>query len=145
MPEGSASSADASVTSTATASARPPASVIAATVGAALSSRAAATTVAPWRARFRAIARPIPREAPVTSAILPVSSSMSGAQRLDGRQIVGHAEVRDHGVAMDLPDQTAQHRAGANLNIRGDALGRKATHDLLPTHRRRDLGDQRLD
>ena len=46
---------------------------------------------------------------------------------------------------MDLADQAAQHRARAHLNIRCDALRRKAAHDGFPPHRRRHLRDQRFD
>src|SRR5438309_3163450 len=135
-------SATASVTSAPTASARPPAPAIAATVAAALSPRAAATTIAPCAASLVAIARPIPRDAPVTSATRPVRSNME--LRLDGRQIAGAANADDRGLAMDLANQPAQNGARTHLNIRGDALGRKAVHHRLPAYGRRHLRDQRL-
>src|SRR5436190_1606417 len=141
---GSASSAAESVTSIDTASARPPPAVMAAAVSAALSARAAATTVAPWRASVVAMARPIPRDAPVTSAILPVSWNMSGTQRLDLRQVVWRAEGHHRGVAMDLANQSAQDAAWTNLNIRCGPFRRKAADDVIPAHGRRHLRDERL-
>ena len=46
---------------------------------------------------------------------------------------------------MNLAHQSAQDRAGTNLNIRGDAFRRKATHDVFPADRRGHLRDERLD
>src|SRR5882672_2067810 len=131
---GSASSAAASVTSTPMASACPPRSLIAAAVAAACSPRAVATTVAPCRASWRAIARPIPRDAPVTSATFPDRLNMMGLpdELFDRSEIVRAAEVRHVRVFVYLAHQSAQHRARTNLNIRCDALGRKAAHDVFP-------------
>src|SRR5258707_606980 len=126
---GTFSSAARSVTSIPIASARPPRSVIAAAVAAALSPRATATIVAPCWAKRSAIARPIPRDAPVTTATFPVRSN---TQRLDRLHIAGHGDVRHRRLAIDFADQPAQHRPRPNLNIRGDALRRKATDDFLP-------------
>ena len=61
-------------------------------------------------------------------------SRSSGAPKLD-----------DGGLAVNLAHEPAQHGAGTHLNIRCDALRRKARDDGLPAHRRRHLRDQRLD
>ena len=107
---------------------------------AALSPRAAATTVAPCSASLTAIARPMPRDAPVTSATCPDEIEHQ-RERLDRGQIVRGAEARDRRVAVDLADQSAQDRPRTHLNIRCDALRRKAPDDRFPAHRRRHLGD----
>ena len=46
---------------------------------------------------------------------------------------------------MNFSHEPAQYRPGPYLNIRCDALGRKARDDGLPADRRRDLRDERLD
>src|SRR5262245_24297450 len=142
-PATSASIDAVSVTSSDTASACPPAPWIAATVAAALSARAAATTRAPRDASIVATPRPIPRDAPVTIAILPDRSSTQTC--FHRRKVVRRREVEHGGVLVNLPDETAEHGAGAHLNIVCDALGRKATHDLLPAYGCRHLADERVD
>src|SRR6476660_2298382 len=103
----------------------------------------------------------MPRDAPVTSAILLVNSSMCPgtvgepgvtASRRDLRdealhrlEVCGAFEVGHARRAVDLSHQTAQHRAGTHFNIRADARGRKPPHHVLPAYRRRHLATQRLD
>ncbi len=83
------------------------------------------------------MARPMPREAPVTSATLPVRSKRGlFDKRFDGCKIVGAPERHRDGVALNLAHETSQDGAGANLNIRCDAFGRKAGDDGLPAHGR---------
>ena len=97
----------------------------------------------PARRAARAIARPMPRDAPVTSATLPVRSNISmdeRQRRSTAAEIVrASPKLDDRGLAVDLAHQPAQHRPRTHLNIRCDALRRKAAHDGLPAHRRRDL------
>ena len=151
MSPGSRSTAAASVTSSAHAPrpCRPAAHDSSATVPPAWSPRAAATTVAPCAAscvRDRAAdaARRAGHERDLAGQIEHVGHGFTRAP-FDGREIVGAAEAHDRRLAVDLADQAAQHRAGTHLNIRCDALRRKAPHDGLPAHRRRHLRDERLD
>ena len=58
---------------------------------------------------------------------------------LDRRQIVRAAEADDRGLAVNLAHQSAQHGARTHLNIRCDALRRKARDDGFPADRRRHL------
>src|SRR4026208_2487789 len=51
----------------------------------------------------------------------------------------------DARAGMNSLDETAEHRSGTYLNIRGDALRRKTTDDGLPLHRRGHLSNQRFD
>src|SRR5439155_353264 len=77
------------VTSHRIASPRRPAARMAETVSSSSSAeRAATATSAPCPARASATARPIPRPPPVTSAIRPASSAMSGLAQ-DGCQLCG--------------------------------------------------------
>src|SRR5712691_5138944 len=131
-----------SVTSSGTASACCPAAWISATVSPAFSPRAAATTRAPRDASITAIPRPIPRDAPVTLATLPERSSTQTF--FHRRELLGRGKVEHACVLVNLLDETAEHGAGAHLNIVGDAFRRKATDDLLPANRRGDLPDQRV-
>src|SRR5436190_3272796 len=132
-----------SVTSSGTASAFRPDPWISDTVAAALSPRAVATTCAPREASIAATPRPIPRDAPVTIATLPVRSRTQTC--FHRREIVRRGEVEDACVLVDLFDETAEHGAGAHLNIVGDAFRRKAADHLLPAHRRGHLPDERVD
>src|ERR1051325_5052354 len=132
-----------SVPSSGTVSAVPPPAWISETVPAAFSPRAAATMCAPREASSVAMPRPMPRDAPVLTATLPVRSSTHTC--FHRREILGGGEVEDASVLVDLLDETAEHGAGAHLNIVGDAFRRKAPHDLLPAHGRGDLPDERVD
>src|SRR5262245_54885791 len=95
----------------------------------------------------------MPRDAPVTSATFPDKSSMSrwsvclspGERELDRLEIVRTAERDDLRAGMDFLHEAAQYRPWTHLNIRCDALRRKALDDRLPFDRRRDLADERLD
>src|SRR5262249_11281719 len=131
-----------SVTSSVRASALPPAATMASAVGFALSPRAAQTTSAPCAASCVAMAFPMPRDAPVTRATLLARLNMNG---VDGGQIFGTAEVQNRRVLVDLLYEPAQDRSGAYLNIRCDALFRKALDDGLPADGRRHLRDKRFD
>src|SRR5436190_1643082 len=131
-----------SVTSSGTASAFRPDPWISDTVAAALSPRAVATTCAPREASIAATPRPMPRDAPVTIATLPVRSSTQTC--FHRRQIVRRGEVEDACVLVDFLDETAEHRAGAHLNIVGDAFRRKTAHHLFPAHGRRHLAHERI-
>ncbi|MCL6646684.1 MAG: hypothetical protein K6U88_17305, partial [Dehalococcoidia bacterium] len=53
--------------------------------------------------------------------------------------------LHDGRVPENLPDEAGQHRARAYFNIRADALGCKAAHDLRPQHGARHLRHERLD
>jgi hypothetical protein len=64
---------------------------------------------------------------------------------LDGGELLGAPKRQRRRLAVDLSHETAQHTARAHLNIRCDALRRKAADDRLPANRRRDLRNQRLD
>ena len=61
------------------------------------------------------------------------------------REIFRLCDAEHRCVAVDLPHEAAQHGSRTYLNIRCDALRRKAPYDRLPADRRRDLRDQRLD
>ena len=89
----------------------------------------------------------MPRDAPVTSATLPERSNISVRRppRLAAESRPGPPKLDDRRVAVDLAHQAAQDRARTHLNIRCDALRRKAPDDGFPAHRRRHLRDQRLD
>ena len=74
----------------------------------------------------------------MTSATLPSRVEHLCEQRLDaprGRPDSPTFERWRRGRI--LLDQSAQTVARTHLNIRGDALGRKAPHDVFPAHRRR--------
>ena len=94
-----------------------------------------------------AMAAPMPRDAPVTSATLPVRSSITCSphtapapieivRRSDG----GHCASR-----WILRMSPLKHSARTHFNIRGDAIRRKAPDAVFPSHRRRHLAYQRLD
>ena len=118
-------------------------------VSLACSPRAAATQCA-LRGELVAIARPMPRDAPVTSATFPSDrTSHQGptgpARPASTRSIVRHAEAQDRRLAVNLPNEPAQHGPRAHLNIRCDAFRRKATDDFLPSNREMKLCDKSLD
>ena len=112
---------------------------------------AAATTSAPRRASSSAIARPMPRDAPVTIATLPANCAHDPAlnavrlKSVDAGEMLGRLDVDERGSRAILRPSPRQHRAGPDLDERGDALGDEPAHDVLPAHRRRHLTDQRLD
>ena len=60
-------------------------------------------------------------------------------------EILGRANRRHCRVAVNLANQPAQHGARAHLNIRCDAIRRKAPDAFLPAHGRRHLPDERFD
>src|ERR1043166_1957709 len=142
MPPGTLATAASSVTSSAMASPLPPSATMASAVAFALSPRAAQTTSAPCSPRRAAMAFPMPRDAPVTRATLLARLNMNG---VEGGQILRTAEAQYVRVLVDLLYEPAQDRAGTYLNIRCDALFRKALHDGLPADGRRHLRDERVD
>src|SRR5674536_346903 len=111
----------------------------------------------------------MPRAAPVTTATFPVKSNIafrSPAHRRAKRHMIhakdvnwmvlreesGHLfdagrglEARERRLAIDLPDQAAQHGARTHFNILADALGCKPPHNVYPPDRRRHLPHKRLD
>src|SRR5262245_66680856 len=90
----------------------------------------------------------MPRDAPVTIATLPERSNMPrlNAKRFVQRdEILWPREVRDDRFFVDLLNEPAQDRAGAHLNIVGDAFRGKPADDLLPTDRGGHLPDERVD
>ena len=146
----------ASATSICTASASPPAAAISATTPASFSAlRAAATTRAPACASASAVARPIPCDAPVTSATRSFRLNMiTGAQAAASQDASVSAspplrlrqsfERRAQGLlifdvehvhrAVDLPQQAAEHAAGADFDKRVDALLDQFAHGFFPAH-----------
>src|SRR5438874_170143 len=113
------------VTSHRIASPRRPAARMAETVSSSSSAeRAATATSAPSAARASATARPIPRPPPVTSAIRPASSAMSGLAQ-DGCQLCG----------IDVPaGHDAGHLSRARLSRQrhrqGDGAGAFRDHPI---------------
>ena len=47
-------------------------------------------------------------------------------------ELFGRSEIDDARVGVDFLDETAEHRPGTHLNIRGDAVGRKTTNERIP-------------
>ena len=90
-------------------------------------SRPARRARARSRGRCRATRRSRAPLLPVRSNIMRSRLSQRARRPRDRRGCRSSTTVR---LAVDLPHQAAQHRARTHLNIRCDALRRKAAHDL---------------
>src|SRR5579871_3189070 len=134
-----ASTAAASATSNRLATAEPPAATTAATASPAATSLAVklTTTLAPARPRATAMARPMPRDAPVTTAIFPVSSGMDPIlpRICPERHNAVRIARRVHGQRRrDPTDEAGEHVPRAELDRARDAHRHQPLDRLFPAH-----------
>src|SRR5581483_542761 len=104
-------------------------------------------TVAPCLCSARAIPPPMPPVAPVTSAVLSVSSNICWRPLLHERGQSGFDDL--HGAHRDCAErrgdalgEPGQHLARADLVELGDAVGGHAHDALAPAHGARHLLDE---
>src|SRR5690606_1502961 len=105
------------------------------------------TTCAPRPASSRAMALPMPRVAPVTNAVLPLSSCCTCLPLQSFQSCTQRLRVADRKpdqITINAFDQSGQHLSRSTLDHMGDPLGLHELYGFHPSHRMPGLAHQRI-